>query len=186
MHQASCSCRGGVGEWYVRYGPMIRQFTLSRTGDPVTADDCTSETFLRALRGQGSFRCRGDGVRPWLITIARNIVQDLRKSSRMRYEELTDTVSEIGDDGANPEVRALRRDELRELEQCLRQLPGDQMQCLRLRFFEDLSVRQTSLAMGRSENAVRTLQHRAVHRLAGIVAAAAPHRPSRGDDQCVA
>lgn len=168
---ATCSCQMNVADWYHRYAQHIRQFTLSYTGEPSLADDCTSETFLRALTHRHSFQCRDAGVQPWLFTIARNIVRDHHKSARCRYEIPTDTMPDNNDPATNPEQAVLRHEAVADLHGLLEQLTADQATCLRLRFFEQYSVQETAQAMGRDERAVRSLQHRAIRSLAPLVLA---------------
>lgn len=169
-HSPSCTCEHGAREWYLRYAPMIRQFIHSRTGDPAAAEDCTSETFLRALAQRHRFQCRGDGVRPWLFTIARNLVHDYRKPAWRRLETPTEFFTDDPDRAPSPEQAAVQRDTFEELAQCVDRLTADQAQCVRLRFFDDLSVKQTAHVMRRREIAIRTLQHRAVRKLAAMLA----------------
>jgi DNA-directed RNA polymerase specialized sigma24 family protein len=47
----------------------------------------------------------------------------------------------------------------------LAQLDLDQQECLRLRIVKGLSVSETAAVMGRNEDTVKALQHRAVRRL---------------------
>lgn len=168
LHADTCSCTYGSGEWYRRYAPMIRQFILSRTHDSVAADDCTSETFLRAHQNAGMFHCGGQGVRPWLVTIARNIARDYRKRAYVRLESLTDVTEDWRELADSPEQVLLAREARAELSAWVSHLPPDQATCVQLRFFEELSVRETARVMRRADTAVRALQHRAVRNLAAI------------------
>lgn len=161
----SCSCDGDDGEWYRRHGEMIRGFLQARLGDPVAADDGTSETFLRAFASRHRFTCHGQGVRPWLFTIARNIAHDYRKPAWRRLETPSDAVEPDTHWVQTPEEVILRRDLLAVLARALGQLTVDQARCVWLRFFADLSVKETATFMHRDENAVRALQYRAIRKL---------------------
>lgn len=158
-----------TAEWYLEHAEVIRRYIIAWTRDPVLADDVTSQTFLRAIARRDSFRCRGDGVRPWLVTIARNIVRDQRKSGWHRHETVTRTVSDRLDNNPTPERILIRVEERSILERCLQQLSPDQERCVRLRFLEDLSVSETAQAMDRDPAAVRSLQLRALRALRGMV-----------------
>ncbi len=48
----------------------------------------------------------------------------------------------------------------------VRTLSPEQQECVVLRFVEGLSVRETALAMGKNEGAIKALQYRAVRSLA--------------------
>ena len=62
--------------------PLVHGYLLSRCGDRATAEDLTSETFVRALRRIDSLSAQGRDVGAWLVTIARNLALDHLKSGR--------------------------------------------------------------------------------------------------------
>lgn len=159
---------------------MIRNFILTRTGDSDTADDCTHETFVRALRRRESFTCRGDGVRPWLFTIARNLVRDHRKAARFRVEVPVHSHPEPLDMESDPARAVIYWEGRRELARLLNALTPDQATCLRLRFIDRLSVHETARSMQRADTAVRALQVRALRKLAETWINNADTRPLDG------
>lgn len=166
---AACSCQGDVADWYVELSDVIWQFTYTRTGDVAAADDCTSETFLRALAGQTRFRCQGRGVRPWLFTIARNVVHDHHRRFGQRPDILPEDYAGAGDAGADPARMVMSREIGTGIEQCVASLPADQQRCFRLRFFDHLSVDETAAAMHRTNRAVRALQYRARRKVVAML-----------------
>lgn len=152
------------GQLYARYVGEVSRFVGSRVrGDRPLAQDLTSETFVRALRGIDSVSYRGRDVGAWLTTIARNLVSDHVKSSRYRLERATADIGEFGtDQGSSPDQALISTEVAAEVRRCVAELPADQRECLRLRFWDELSVADTAAVMGRSENAVKALRHRAV------------------------
>lgn len=136
---------------------------LARTGDRLLAQDVTGETFLRGLRRIESVSDQGRDVGAWFTTIARNLVTDHWKSSRYRLEQTTADLPDRGRvSGDDPEQAVIDKETAAEVRRCVEALPPDQRECLRLRFWQDLSVTDTAAAMGRSDNAVKALRHRAV------------------------
>lgn len=173
VDRVSVTRTGGsdIACWYREHAPAIRAYVASRTGNRVLADDCTSQVFLRACAGRGSFHDRGAGVRPWLFTIARNVVYDQRMSNHRRHE-LTVDLPDCGvDPGPSPEKAVLDRELSRALARSIDQLPSDQARCIRLRYLHEKSVSETARAMDRAETAVRALQYRAIRGLRTIIAA---------------
>lgn len=164
-------CCDDIAEWYLRHAPTIRRYALMAMRDPIAADDCTSETFLRALARRDLFRCQGWGPRPWLAAIARNFVNDQRRRVRHRREICTEFIPERPDHATTPEHAVLDQVTAAEVERCLDLIPPDQAQCIRLRFFEGLTVREAAEAMNRRDDAVRALQHRALRSLEPLVTA---------------
>ncbi|WP_369130297.1 sigma-70 family RNA polymerase sigma factor [Modestobacter roseus] len=159
----------GFGLLYDRYVDVVYRFLLLRVGDRATAEDFTSETFVRALRRIDSLTFQGRDVGAWLVTIARNIVLDHVKSSRHRLEVTTADMRTADRATGSPEDTVVQRLTDAELVACMQQLSADQRECLELRFLQDLSVAETAAAMGRKDGAIKALQHRAVRRLAALV-----------------
>lgn len=165
-HAPRCSCLSSMDEWYSRYAAALRHYLLARVRDPSAADECVSETFLRACAKRSTFHCNGNGVGPWLFTIARNIAHDYTRSAWYRYQNPVETMAEQADTTPTPEQVIVGREARKELARGLGRLPHDQCMCLRLRFFAGLSVAQTARVLRRRESATRALQYRAVRNLA--------------------
>ncbi len=169
------------GLLYDHYAELVFRYALYRLGgDPVAAEDIVSETFLRALRTIGAFRWQGRDIGAWFVTIARNLLIDQARSARRRFEIPTADILTAADERATalvmpgPEESILAVLTRRELLDAVRRLRPDQQECIALRFLEGLSVRETALAMGRNEGAVRALQLRALRALARSLPAAEP------------
>jgi RNA polymerase sigma-70 factor (ECF subfamily) len=172
------------GQVYELYVDTVYRYVYARVGDHQQAEDLTAETFVRALRRIDSFTFQGKDIAAWFLTIARNLVTDLRRSSRYRLELSTDEIvgaerdagaERTGVPGASttptPEHEVLGRERDRRLVEALRTLRPDQQECLVLRFFHELSVAETAATLGRSEGAVKQLQLRAVRQLAQVLGA---------------
>lgn len=168
--QRGDSC--AFGQLYSRHVDGIYRYLLVRGGSRELAEDLTSETFLRALRGITSVSYQGRGAGAWLITIARNLLLDHVKSGRHRREVTTavlDADSPLAEPG--PEQRVIASQVTDTLLCCVNQLGEDQRECVVLRFLVGLSVAEAAEVMNRSTGALKALQHRAVQRLAELVPA---------------
>jgi RNA polymerase sigma-70 factor, ECF subfamily len=159
----------GFGLLYDRYVDVVFRFLLHRVGDRATAEDFTSETFVRALRRIDSLSFQGRDVGAWLVTIARNIVLDHVKSSRYRLEVATADMRDADRATDGPEEAVLQRLTNAELLAGMAQLSDEQRECLVLRFLQGLSVAETAAAMGKKDGAIKALQHRAVRRLGTLL-----------------
>ena len=70
-------------EVYSRYSKDVFKFSLSLCGNPATADDIVSETFLKAIKTGDTFEGKCS-VKSWLCQIAKNTYYDyLRKHSKL-------------------------------------------------------------------------------------------------------
>ncbi|HLM05531.1 MAG TPA: sigma-70 family RNA polymerase sigma factor [Blastococcus sp.] len=157
------------GELYDHYVTMVHRYVYHRIGDRATAEDVTSETFVRALRRIDSLSFQGRDVGAWLVTIARNIIFDHLKSSRYRLEVATADMRDADRVTDGPEDAVVAHLTNQELLECVRQLGSEQQECITLRFLQGLSVSETAQIMGKKDGAIKALQHRAVRRLAGLL-----------------
>ncbi len=154
------------GQLYDRYVDGVYRFCYHRVSSTTLAEDLTSETFFRALRGIAQFRWQGRDFGAWLTTIARNLVTDHYKSSRSRLETVSDELPERGDLHPGPEAEALAVLTQEALAVALQRLPAEQRDCVVMRFLQGLSIAETAEVLGRSDGAVKQLQLRAVRNLA--------------------
>ena len=154
------------GQLYDHYVDSIHRYLYFRLSSVSLADDLTSETFFRALRGIKSFRWQGKDFGAWLTTIARNLVTDHYKSSRSRLEIVADELPEQVEAADGPEDGAVAALTSEALVTALHQLATEQQDCLVMRFCQGLTIAETAAALGRSEGAVKQLQLRAIRNLA--------------------
>jgi RNA polymerase sigma-70 factor (TIGR02952 family) len=169
VRQAQEGDAEAFGRLYDHYVTMVHRYVYHRVGDRATAEDVTSETFVRALRRIDSLSFQGRDVGAWLVTIARNIVLDHVKSSRYRLEVVTADMRDADRVTDGPEDAVVAHLTNRELLACVQQLGSEQQECIVLRFIHGLSVSETAAIMGKKDGAIKALQHRAVRRLAGLV-----------------
>ncbi len=158
------------GRLYDRYVDQVFRFVYYRVNDRALAEDFTSETFLRALRRISTINYQGRDIGAWFMTIARNIVFDHTKSARFRLELTMAESVETADQEAGPEHAVLAHLTNTRLLAAVNELNEEQKECIVLRFLHGLSVAETAAVMGKNDGAIKALQHRAVKRLASMVA----------------
>ncbi|MFL6161619.1 MAG: sigma-70 family RNA polymerase sigma factor [Jatrophihabitantaceae bacterium] len=158
------------GKLYDRYVDQVFRFILYRVNDRSLAEDFTSETFLRALRRISTINYQGRDIGAWFMTIARNIVFDHTKSARFRLELTTAETVETVEVDAGPEAAVLAHLTNTRLLSAVNELGDEQKECIVLRFLHGLSVSETAAVMGKNDGAIKALQHRAVKRLASMLA----------------
>jgi RNA polymerase sigma-70 factor (TIGR02952 family) len=169
VHRAQEGDAEAFGLLYDHYVTMVHRYAYHRVGDRATAEDVTSETFVRALRRIDSLSFQGRDVGAWLVTIARNIIRDHVKSSRYRLEVATADMRDADFAADGPEDAVVTHLTNQELLSYVRQLGSEQQECIVLRFIHGLSVSETAQIMGKKDGAIKALQHRAVRRLAGLL-----------------
>ncbi|MFG3349663.1 ECF subfamily RNA polymerase sigma factor, BldN family [Streptomyces sp. NPDC048018] len=157
------------GRLYDQYSDTVYRYIYYRVGGKATAEDLTSETFLRALRRISTFTWQGRDFGAWLVTIARNLVADHFKSSRFRLEVTTGEMLDANEVERSPEDSVLESLSNAALLDAVRRLNPQQQECVTLRFLQGLSVAETARVMGKNEGAIKTLQYRAVRTLARLL-----------------
>ena len=147
-----------LGRIYDAYAERIYHYLYRRLGDRAQAEDLTADVFLRVVESVGTARfCRGT-LAPWLYRLAHNRLIDLYR--RDRESPLPEDAAEAIAD-APPSNLELDIDP-GVLRSALRRLTPDQQQVIALKFLEDWSNAQVAEAMGKSEGAVESIQHRAL------------------------
>ena len=76
---------------YKRYAPDVRRFALFLSGDPVMADEITSDTFVSAWLARE--RIRQPTVKSYLLAIARNLYRDMQRREA-RHTELDEQMTD--------------------------------------------------------------------------------------------
>jgi RNA polymerase sigma-70 factor (ECF subfamily) len=155
---------------YRRYVDAIYRFVLAQVRCPQDAEDLTSETFARMLRGLSGFRGEA-AFRNWLYQIARNGVRNHRRSAAYRTNvplsrALAADASPMpahGDD--DDPARSAKRQQVVTL---LRPLPPRYRQVLELRFLEGNTIEETAARMGVTIGNAKVIQHRALKKAAAI------------------
>jgi RNA polymerase sigma-70 factor (ECF subfamily) len=135
---------------------VVYAFVARRVGDRTEAEDLTSIVFHKALAALPRYEWRGVPFAAWLLRIAHNEV-----ARRQRRRDTEPLVAEPAVDDAELEDVERRATTFR----LLRVLPAEQRRVLTMRFAHDQSLRQVAAALGKSEGAVKQLQHRGLETL---------------------
>jgi RNA polymerase sigma factor (sigma-70 family) len=129
-----------------RYGREIQGVAYLILRDRAAAEDVVVDTLLTALDHGDQLR-DAEKLRPWLLRIATNRALGVRRSS-----------SRVVQLHVVPDRPARRPDEDERLTllACVDRLAPRTRAAVVLRYYADLSVRETAEALGTSENTVKT------------------------------
>ena len=155
------------GQLYERYAARLFGFLRASLNDPQDAEDLTVEVFIKAWQALPGYQPRGLPFGAFLFRIARNALTD-----RYRLRRQTETL--LPEDWADatqpdPAISLEARQQRGELARALQALRPEYRTVLALRFLAGLSPEETAAAMGKSNGAVRILQHRALAALRSIM-----------------
>lgn len=155
------------GELYDRYASQILRYLYVRTQEVENAQDLTQEVFVRVIKGIGKFEYRGEkSFLGWLYTIASNVLIGQLRRKRGIATPLDESEEVVDPRAQEREGSAFNRVFL---QHAMSQLTVDQQQVLTLKFFADLTNQEIASAIGRTEGAVKALQHRAIQSLQQII-----------------
>ncbi len=163
--RAQAGNAAAFGELYERYVDRLYSYVAFKLGDRTEAEDVTEQVFLKALESIGSFRWQGVPFSAWLFRIAHNqIVDCLRRRSR-RPQAPLDVRLRDETPVADPEEQFDRLAEREELLAALAKLTELQRRVIELRFAAELPNAEVARILGRTEGAVKALQHAAIEAL---------------------
>jgi RNA polymerase sigma-70 factor (ECF subfamily) len=138
----------------------IYRYIVLKIGDRTEAEDMTQQVFLNAIQSISSYNWKGMPFSSWLYRIAHNqVVDHLRKKSRRITVPLDESIPATRDD---PERAVEQKIAIEEIIVAARGLTLAQQEVISLRFAGELSVAEVARTMGRSEGAVKALQHSAI------------------------
>ena len=146
---------------YEEHFDRIYRYITLRIGDEMEAEDLTQQVFLNTLRSISSFRWKGIPFSAWLFRIAHNQVVDYFRKRKRTAVPLDEALASSDD---NPQLVAEQKLDIEQILSASKQLTQAQREVISLRFASELSIAQVAEVMGKSQGAVKALQH------SGIVA----------------
>lgn len=148
---------------YEHHSPGIYRYSVRLLGDKTIAEDCVSETFSRFLgviqRGGGP----KENVKAYLYRVAHNWITDYFR--RQPLPELPLEVDEHVEPGSNPATMVSESMERERVRAAILRLQPEQQQIIQLRFLENWSHEEVAQVLGKTSDATRALQYRALRSL---------------------
>ncbi len=145
----------------------IYRYIVLKIGERTEAEDMTQQVFLSAFKSISSFKWKGAPFSAWLFRIAHNrIVDYLRKKSKQVTVPLNES---LASGSSNPGTEAERNLEIADLVAATQKLTGAQREVISLRFAGGLPIAEVARIMGKSQGAIKALQHSAVAALRRVM-----------------
>jgi RNA polymerase sigma-70 factor (ECF subfamily) len=160
---------------YDLYADRLYRYLLARVGDPDAAADLTTELFVRVIKRVGGFRL--DQRRPaasfsaWLYRIAVNLATDHYRVQRRRPQVSLETEEGwlLPAQNPGPQHVVEQRETGTRLAAALGRLSEEQRLVVIAKFGEEMSNAQIAQWLGKTEGAVKSLQHRALQTLGRLL-----------------
>lgn len=140
----------------------VFRYLFTRVGDRALAEDLTSDTFIKAMKGLPSYKDEGKPFRAWLFRIAHNALVDHVRTQKPTedIEDAHDLSSE--DDPSQDSSNALAYAKIMEL---LSDFSDDEREILLLKISSGLTFREIAEMTGKSESTIKTTYFRRLREL---------------------
>ena len=153
--------RNALEELYLIHFDRIYSYLHVSVGNRHDAEDLTTQTFLKMLESIGKFRWQAAPFSAWLFRIAHNLAMDhFRANKRWQPEEQVPEPEP--DDSTSAEAGALESIGRKSMLELIEDLSPEQQQVLTLKFVFNFANAEAATILGKTEGAIKSLQHRAL------------------------
>jgi RNA polymerase sigma-70 factor, ECF subfamily len=153
--------REALEELYLLHFERVYSYLHMSVGNRHDAEDLTTQTFLKMLEAIGRFRWQKAPFSAWLFRIAHNLAMDHFRATR-RWQPEEEVPEPNGAEEASAEEAALEAIGRRSMLRLIESLSPEQQQVLTLKFVFGFSNGEAATILGKTEGAVKSLQHRAL------------------------
>ena len=152
------------GVLYDNHIKPIYRFVLLKTGNRADAEDITHQVFLSAWQNVKNYKTQGFPFSSWLYKIASNAVIDhwRTKKPSVSIELVSENFLPSSD---KHEITLDDKLKAQSIHAALVHLEPEQQNVIILKFVDELSNKEIAESLGKSEGAVRVIQHRAIKKL---------------------
>ena len=153
--------RDALEELYLLHFDRIYSYLHMSVGNRHDAEDLTTQTFVKMLESIGRFRWRAAPFSAWLFRIAHNLAMDYFRSHR-RWQPEEEVPEPPGSAEPSAEHEAMHSIGRQSMLKLIENLSHEQQQVLTLKFVFNFSNGEVATILGKTEGAIKSLQHRAL------------------------
>lgn len=153
--------RGALEELYLMHFDRIYGYLQMNVGNRHDAEDLTNQTFVKMIESIERFEWRKVPFSAWLFRIAHNLAMDHFRAGR-RWQPEEEPPEPPGSEARSAEEEALHSIGRASMLEMIEDLSEDQQRVLTLKFVFSFSNGEIATILGKSEGAVKSLQHRAL------------------------
>jgi RNA polymerase sigma-70 factor, ECF subfamily len=154
-------------ELYDRYGRIVYGMTYRLTHDAQLAEEATQDTFVTLWRRAATYDPERARLTTWLFVIARNRAIELIRA-HVRAPEPQDDVQPPGEEPDPLELTA-QADDAERIARALAELPEEQLEVIRLSFFDGLSHGEIAERLGQPLGTVKSRIRLGLDRLRALL-----------------
>jgi RNA polymerase sigma-70 factor (ECF subfamily) len=153
--------RDALEELYLIHFDRIYSYLHVSVGNRHDAEDLTTQTFLKMLESIKRFRWQSAPFSAWLFRIAHNLAMDHFRANR-RWQPEEEVPEPDADESTSAETGALESIGRKSMLELIDELSPEQQQVLTLKFVFNFPNAEAATILGKTEGAVKSLQHRAL------------------------
>jgi RNA polymerase sigma-70 factor (ECF subfamily) len=153
--------RDALEELYLIHFDRIYGYLHVSVGNRHDAEDLTTQTFLKMLESIAKFRWQSAPFSAWLFRIAHNLAMDHFRATR-RWQPEEDVPEPEPDESTSAEAGALESIGRKSMLELIEDLSPEQQQVLTLKFVFNFPNAEAATILGKTEGAIKSLQHRAL------------------------
>jgi RNA polymerase sigma-70 factor (ECF subfamily) len=161
VERAQKGDREALEELYLMHFDRIYSYLQMTVGNRHDAEDLTNQTFVKMIESIERFQWRKVPISAWLFRIAHNLAMDhFRAHRRWQPEEEPPEPEDSAELSAEEEaLHSIGRQSMLAM---IEGLSEDQQQVLTLKFVFNFPNGDVATILGKTEGAVKSLQHRAL------------------------
>ncbi len=161
VERAQGGDRTALEELYLLHFDRIYSYLHMSVGNRHDAEDLTTQTFLKMLESIKQFRWKAAPFSAWLFRIAHNLAMDHFRATR-RWQPEEEVPEPVGESEPSAEFAALHSIGRQSMLDLIEGLSQEQQQVLTLKFVFNLPNAEVATILGKTEGAIKSLQHRAL------------------------
>lgn len=166
MRRVASGDATALSELYERYGRVVYSFAYRLTHDDTLSEECVQDVFVALWRRAADFDPSRAKLTTWLFVVARNRAIELGRQ-KSRRPELRDDLEPVGS-APDPSDLVGDADAAQRLAEAVAQLPEDQLEVLRLGYFDGLSHAEIAAMIGIPLGTVKGRMRLALTRLRSL------------------
>src|ERR1041384_1185009 len=153
--------RDALEELYLIHFDRIYSYLHVSVGNRHDAEDLTTQTFLKMLEKIGSFKWQSAPFSAWLFRIAHNLAMEHFRARR-RWQPEEEVPEPPGSEEPSAEMEAMHSIGRQSMMELIERLSPEQQQVLTLKFVFNFPNAEVATILGKTEGAIKSLQHRAL------------------------
>jgi RNA polymerase sigma-70 factor, ECF subfamily len=161
VERAQQGDRQALEELYLIHFDRIYSYLHMSVGNRHDAEDITTQVFLKMLEAIGKFRWQSAPFSAWLFRIAHNLAMDHFRARR-RWQPEEDVPEQPGEEEPSAELLAMQSIGRQSMLELIENLSPEQQQVLTLKFVFNFPNGDVATILGKTEGAIKSLQHRAL------------------------